>query len=320
MHTQKPWTTNSSGGTLVEGNQSARVAAVLVLYQPSPELLDRLLRSLAGQVQRILVIDNSPQPTPGLPSHFDGIAGASYRSLGTNTGIATAQNMGIQQAFDEGCTHVLFLDQDSALPSHMIEDLLAAEQQLLQSDENVASVGPVFRDEKTGELSPAIRHRGLRVRKIKITPSQTVPVEADYLISSGSLVRTSVLRRVGVMRDELFIDWVDIEWGLRARRYGLQCFLIPTVIMTHSIGDASVRVLAKRINLHNDVRNYYIVRNATYLLRLPTMGWSWRIITFFKIPQYVVFYSWHSANRWKSVALLLRAVWDGLLGRVGPLR
>lgn len=320
MQTQKPATTNLSASTLVEGNQSARVAAILVLYQPNPELLDRLLQSLASQVQRLFVIDNSAQLSPDLSSHFHSVTNASYKALGANAGIAAAQNIGIQHAFDEGYSHVLLLDQDSALPPRMVDDLLAAERQLLQSGEQVGAVGPVFRDEKTGELSPAIRHLGVRVRKIKITPSQSVPVQADYLISSGSLIRTSVLRQVGTMRDELFIDWVDIEWGLRARRQGLQCFLIPGVIMTHSIGDASVRLLAKRINLHNEVRNYYIVRNATYLLRLPTMGWSWRVITFFKIPQYVVFYSWHSANRWKSVALLLRAVMDGLLGRLGPLR
>lgn len=202
----------------------------------------------------------------------------------------------------------------------MVADLLKAEGQLLSAGAPVAAVGPVFRDEKTGELSPAIRHRLLHVRKLKITVAQTKPTAADYLISSGSLIRTSVLRQVGTMREELFIDWVDIEWGLRARVHGLLCFMVPTVVMTHSIGDASVRVLSKRINLHNDTRNYYIVRNATYLLRMPDMGWSWRTITFFKIPQYVVFYSWHSEHRWSSVRLLLRAVADGLRGKVGRIR
>ena len=304
----------------IGSHASARVAAVIVLYQPNPELLERLLKSLAGQAQRVLVIDNSPQPSPEFPSRFQSDSDICYKALGDNTGIATAQNIGIREALEENCSHVLLLDQDSALPPNLVEDLLQAEHQLLAAGAQVAAVGPVFRDEKTGELSPAIRHRALRVRKIRITPSHTAPVEADYLISSGSLIRSSVLCQIGTMREELFIDWVDIEWGLRARVHGLQCFMIPTVPMAHSIGDSSVRVLSKRINLHNDVRNYYIVRNATYLLRLSSMGWSWRIITFFKIPQYVVFYSWHSTQRWKSVGLLLRAVADGFLGRVGRIR
>ncbi len=299
--------------------KTSRVAAVIVLYHPKEELLNRLLQSLAGQVQRVIVIDNSPDRSPAYSSVFPSDNNFSYHALGKNTGIAAAQNIGIRQALAENYSHVLLLDQDSALPARMVDDLLEAERQLRASGEKVAAVGPVFLDEKTGELSPATRHRPLRIQKIRVTPSQKEPIEADCLISSGSLISTAVLQRVGVMREELFIDWVDIEWGLRARKLSLKCFMIPTVTMKHSIGDASVTVLGKRINLHNDVRNYYIVRNATYLLRLPTMGWNWRIITLFRIPQYMLFYSWRSKEMSKTFFLLVKAVKDGALGNVGPI-
>jgi GT2 family glycosyltransferase len=35
----------------------------------------------------------------------------------------------------------------------------------------------------------------------------------DWLIASGSLIRCEVLREVGLMREELFIDVVDTECG-----------------------------------------------------------------------------------------------------------
>ena len=73
------------------------------------------------------------------------------------------------------------------------------------------------------------------------------------------------------MREDLFIDWVDIEWCLRAESQGLESYIVPSAIMMHSIGDDTVRVLGRDINLHSDLRNYYMVRNATYLLRVSTM-------------------------------------------------
>ena len=298
----------------------SQVAAVIVLYQPDLPLLRRLLQSLDGQVEELLVVDNSPSPDAGLGEVVAGYRSKSrYVALGENKGVAFAHNAGIREAIELGASHVLLLDQDSALPSGMVQTLLKAEEGLLARGTNVAAVGPVFIDEKTGEASTAVRHRYLRVRKPLIGPGSTAPVETDYLIASGCLVRVAVLKEVGMMRDELFIDWVDIEWGLRARQRGRLSYIIPQAAMSHSIGDATVRAVNRNINLHNDTRNYYIVRNATYLLRESGMGWSWRCITALKIPQYVVFYSWHSPGRWRSLGLLCRAFMDGLSGRLGRM-
>jgi rhamnosyltransferase len=120
-----------------------------------------------------------------------------------------------------------------------------------------------------------------------------------------------------MMRDELFIDWVDIEWGLRARALGYKSYIIPSIRMMHSIGDSFVPFLGKNINLHGDIRHYYLVRNATFLLRIRHMGSEWRMVTLLKIPQYVLFYSFYSRNRLKSIRLLLRALRDGVSGKLG---
>jgi rhamnosyltransferase len=298
------------------------IAAIIVTYFPNEASLNRLMRTMGDQVQRIYVVDNTPaggadwlHQTWFDREGFD----AGYVPLGDNLGIAKAQNIGVEEAEAAGCDHVIFFDQDSAPPAGMIASLLKAELKLLESGIKVGSVGPVFRDEKTQEYSPAIRHKGMRVTRVKIDPVAETAVVADYLISSGSLIRIEVMKEVGGMRDELFIDWVDIEWGMRAANYGYSHYMIPRVIMLHSIGDEFTSVGNRNINLHNDIRNYYIVRNACFLLREPSMRWPWRTSTFFKIPQYVVFYSFTalSKKRGRAFFLLLRACRDGFAGRLG---
>ncbi len=298
------------------------IAAVAVLYKPDMALLDRLVRSVMPQVDKMFVVDNTPGSSASDGDFFQPYHPfcISYQALGDNLGIATAQNVGIEAALsDGGFSHVLLVDQDSALPPDMVKKLLAAEEELLRSGEKVAAMGPAFVDEKTGFLAKAIRHRLFFVKKIDVDSSSECPVEADYVISSGSLIRISVLREVGLMVDELFIDWVDIEWGLRARGRGYKCYIVPNAVMQHSIGDRSVNVMGRQINLHNQLRDYYIVRNATYLLRVKHMGWRWRTVTAVKIPQYVLFYSWHSPERVKSLKLLVEAVGNGLHGKLGRI-
>ena len=266
------------------------VAGVIVLYNPDMFLLDRLLRSVVGQVERIFVIDNTPGPTGYNASYFDQChENISYVPFGENKGIGAAQNVGIRACIEAGYSHAFLLDQDSALPPRMVQDLVDAESELLRQGNAVAAVGPVFADEKTGALSCAVRHGLLRVKRIQIDLSSTNPVESDNLIASGSLIRATVLQQVGLMREELFIDWVDVEWCHRARSYGFHSYIIPSIVMTDSIGDSAVRIFGKEINLHSRIRDFYIVRNATFLLREPRMGWRWRLVTMINVPKHIVY-------------------------------
>jgi rhamnosyltransferase len=300
--------------------EERNVAAIVVLYHPDYRLLERLLCSVVDQVNRILVIDNTPNPDSEISRLLKNFEErVSYFPLGDNMGIATAQNIGIRASVSEGYSHVLLLDQDSALPPKMVERLLAGEAALLSGGKEVAAVGPQFIDEKSGRPSPAIRHHYFRIQKLYLDPNSSEPFETDHLIASGSIMRTSVLQRIGPMRDDLFIDWVDIEWCMRARSMGYKSYYIPSVVMKHSVGDSVVTISGRDLHLHNDIRNYYMLRNAIYLFRLKSMGWRWKINFAPRVPCYLVLYPFLSNSKLKNSKIILRAIWDGILGRLGRL-
>lgn len=297
------------------------IGAIIVTYFPDEILLARLLQSITNEVKKIYIIDNTPnRDKVWLTSDWFSKFGLDVdcHLLGENCGIAKAQNIGINFSVKDGCDHVIFFDQDSAPSKKMISKLASAELKLLANGVKVGSVGPLFLDEKTKEYSKAVRHHWLMVKKIKISPDD-LPVVADYLISSGSLIRVSTLQEIGVMREELFIDWVDIEWGLRAGSFGYKHFIVPKEVMLHSIGDEFVSFGKKKMNLHSDLRNFYIVRNACYLLRDKSVNLQWRAHIFFKIPMYVIFYSLTtpSKKRGEAFLLLMRACSDGFFGKLG---
>ena len=296
-----------------------RVAAVVVLYNPDPAGLRRLIESAVGQVEAIFVIDNTPVPASAVRSFLDVMAAVRYVPLGGNLGIAAAQNVGIRASMEAEFTHVLLLDQDSALPEQMVGRLLSGEARLLGEGQFVGAVGPQFWDEKTGKTYPAVRLGYFRFRKLYLDKESTDLVEADYLIASGSMIRASVLKEVGLMREDLFIDWVDVEWGLRARSMGFRSYHVPNALMTHNVGDAVVSILGRDVHVHSDVRNYYMLRNALYLFRLKSMGWRWKSTFAPRIPCYLLLYPLLSAGRRDNLRLIWRALRDGIRGRLGPI-
>jgi len=295
------------------------IAAVVVFYHPDLALLERLLTSLGGEVDKVVAVDNTPGSSATMALFLGRLPyPVTYLPLGDNKGVAEAQNIGIQESIRSGCSHVLLLDQDSALPPGMVNKLMAAEGELLKAGVKVAAVGPQYIDEKTGIPSFAVRYSAVTVRKIKLDPLSSVPVETDILIASGSIIRTAALQSVGMMRDDLFIDFVDTEWALRARSKGYQCYCVPNAIMMHSVGDASIKVFGKSVYLHSDLRKYYRLRNAMYLLRLSSMGWQWRSYILRWIPYYLLLNLYTAEEKLPNARLLLNALWDGLLGKLGP--
>lgn len=295
-------------------------AAIIVLYRPDLAILERGIQGLVGQVDTVYVTDNTDITSADLTTFLAKWGEfIRYFPLGSNRGLATAQNIAIGECMRGGYTHVLFLDQDSVPQFGMKDKLLRAERLLVDFGIRVAAVGPLFVDQKTQHLSYAIRYDWFRAKKIYVEPPGNGPVEADWLISSGTLVQSSVFKEVGVMKDDLFIDWVDAEWGLRARNRGFRSFLVPDAIMEHSIGDASVSFCGYSFNLHNIIRDYYIVRNSTYLLRPRDMGWKWVTAMVFRIPRFVLVHSWYSKDRWRSFTMMMRAIVDGARGRLGPI-
>lgn len=291
------------------------VIGIVILYNPNIRLLQHLHESIINQCDGLIFVDNS-QNLYVRKHNADWInnlrqTSCHYISMNDNLGIATAQNKGIEIAKSLNADFVLLLDQDSLLPKNMVSNLLSAYQNLMNQNKKIALIAPCFVDEKTGKLAKISKRSNFLPNKV--LPNQEPYIEVDYAIASGSLIALNVLDKVGKMQEDLFIDWVDIEWCYRARKCQFLSYVIPSVIMEHSIGDE----MAQGVSLHSDFRNYFIVRNSLYLALYGDLPMNFRIIQLFKTPAYVLFYSYHAKRRFYSLKLLLIAIKDGILKKMG---
>lgn len=289
-------------------SQRHRIAAIIVTYRPDIARLTALVDAVRPQVVTLIVVDNgSGQAVTSALGTLCG-DGDAVLALEDNLGIAAAQNRGIARARALGCSAVLLLDQDSLPPPDMVEHLLSGLAAAQAAGLSVAAIGPALRDNRRPERAELVR-RGKPVLAGRL-------IESDHIIASGSLVPLTSISLVGFKREDLFIDYVDIEWCLRAGTRGLHCYVVPATEMAHELG-APIRVLGRDFVSHNPMRHYYLFRNSVWLWTRRWVPLSWRLrhLTrlMLRLGFNIVFARPHRAQ-W---AMMARGLRDGVLGRMG---
>lgn len=291
------------------------VTAIIVSYNPDLDGLKSLVDAVIPQVGKVLIIDN------GSKDPLKSLLAAPYpiidvEELGQNFGIAKAQNVGIAKAKVRGADYVLLLDQDSIPAQDMVSELLNAAQTQLARGIRLACVGPRYEDPRQKNPPPFIKVTGLRLERQICTNADSI-LEVDYLIASGCLIPLSTLDSVGGMREELFIDYVDIEWGLRAKQMGYQSYGVCNAHMKHDLGDNPKLFLGRRIPVHSPLRHYYHFRNAIWLYRQQWLRLNWKLVDLARLTRKFVFYSLITAPRAEHASMMALGIWHGLTGRMG---
>lgn len=302
---------------------SVRVHAIVVTYNPEMDVLVREFALLAPQVDKIWLVDNASSQS--LAAWLSGLPFADKLELvqmSANLGLGAAQNAGIQLARPAGASHVLVLDQDSQPMPDMVDRLLVASERLQSAGVRVAAVAPVYADTVAGPASGFVRLGWLDFKKQTALPGQEV-VEADFVISSGSLISVSVLDDIGPMDESLFIDHVDTEWCLRAQSKGYRLFGVPSARMVHSLGDRRTRLWFLRwrnVPYHSPFRYYYILRNSLLMQRRSYMPIKWRIAELIRCCRVICFYSLFGRQRLACLRMMMRGIVDGFRGVTGPMK
>lgn len=282
---------------------SHKIACVVVFYNPAPEALDSVTRLSSRGYPVVVVVNHASEDTifalERLSSVYPIINGANF-------GLATALNQGVALAFDQlNVDYVALFDQDS-LPDCELPILLASELEQFPSN-TVACIGPMLQDRKDPRAVYAQNNLAFH----GVMPA-AIP-------TSGTLISLNAWRKVGPMMDSLFIDGIDHEWCLRAKHKGYQIRLSRTVTMLHDMGDTSVRVFGKYKPIHRSpIRHYFIIRNSLFLATLNYLPLKWRIFELAKTIRRVAAYLVVSSDRSMSLKLIIKAVTDGIRGRLGP--
>ncbi len=227
-------------------NDELRIAAVVTIFNPDDKVIRRI-ESVLPLVERFFIIDNSESVKEKIKDHFNEHKKVEYIFNGENLGIAAALNIGIKKSIEEGFQFILTLDQDSEFENKSLEILLAA----VSSDNNIA-IYSSFHKNKFFTNPP---------------PNQDFEEVSDVM-TSGNLLNLEAVKKVGYIREDYFIDYVDIEYCLRIREAGYKIIRVNTSFLLHNEANLSrIKIFGFTVYPpnHKPSRWYYKVRNYFYL-------------------------------------------------------
>jgi rhamnosyltransferase len=234
---------------------------IIVCYRPDVAQVMGLCDRALADGAKVILVDNTETPyleRDKLP------VGCVLITIGYNSGIAHAQNAGVAAALAAGANALVFFDQDSKIDSGFVTSLISA---LREGSAEIVS--PLCVDDVTGVPLPSVRisRYGWSMPIHAADAAGRYPV--DMVISSGTTATREVFETAGTFDDGLFIDFVDTEWCLRCRSKQIPIYVVPGLVMRHSVGLRHFRFGTLTISVHSPVRCYYQIRNSLLLFRKP---------------------------------------------------
>lgn len=303
---------------------NTKVAAITVTYNPSQVVLRKQMESLATQCPLVLVDNGSCESVlDEIECAVNEYEGVLLEMLGRNTGIAAAQNFGIEHARNlyPDCQYVLTLDQDSVPDLNMVETLVNCFSNLEKAGSKVAAVGPILYDDRSENYLNFHRIKGPFWWKVKPDPGGQA-VNVDSLNSSGSLISLEALDSVGALNSDLFIDHVETEWCFRAKDADYSIFACQQTSMEHAMGDdvVDIRIVnVKAMPYRSPKRHYFIVRNSMFLQRQKYVPMVWKFWNTVKLVFTILYFGFFTKESAEHRRWIYKGLKDGWCLRLGKL-
>ena len=300
------------------------IAVGIVLYHPDETRFKKSLASILSQAQRIYIFENAMTEERFWPD--DRIIFWGDRN---NRGLAYALNRIMEQAKRDGFQWVVTMDQDSILPSGLID---AYAQKILQSPQK-----------SLGILCPQVIDRRRAYLQVKTSPEEEF---VSKCITSGSCTYIPAWEQVGGFDEWLFIDLVDNEFCKRLQVCGYQILRLNRWVLDQEFGKIepkSERVqrfwlrVAKLTGNRNfakfsykkyvsPMRVYYTNRNIIYVNKKlkPYGAVGYESYHCHSYPGFLISFSlpsiFRAQHKWTVAKAVIRGIRDGLKHSAVPWR
>lgn len=258
-------------------------SALITLYYPS-DTVARNVRVIAQQADVVYLCDNSPHSHGDLFASI-GASNIRYRFFGENLGVSRAFNRILKDPeipWQEN-DHIFFFDQDSLIENGHIGRMISAYETIREADFPIGCLGPAYFNTSSGCVESP-RAKTLLLEDIYSVSS---------IITSSMLTTYGDLRAVGFWNDNVFLDMADWDLCWRMTAGGKLCCMTEGAVFRHSLGNGEKKVGPLRIRIAKPFREYYQIREASYLFWKPYTPMKYRIrflaMLLIRSPMHLIF-------------------------------
>lgn len=286
--------------------------AIVIINWNSFELTKDTLLSLQKthyQNYDCIVVDNgsSDDSANQLQAHFSNII--LLRS-DTNKGFTGGNNRGMQFAIDNGYEFIMMLNNDVEVDAHFLEPLI----QKLNSNEKIGAVQPLiyFHHDKNLIWNAGASYNTLL--GICSTPNYNQRDEAhaqmqvqkniDWITGCAFMIRASVLKQIGLLKEGFFIYYEDVDLSFRIKEAGYRLAYEPSSVIYHIAGMSHKTKVKGKEGFVRAKVHFLNARNRIWFLKQHTPAWAvptvvlFNTFYFFSIGFYFIFRA--RFQKWKA--------------------
>ena len=228
-----------------------KIAAVVILYNPPPGVINNI-KTYCNTVGKLYIMDNTEEGA-AIKKELKALPGTEYFHDGKNEGLSKRLNEACRFAINEGYNWLLTMDQDSCFEDN--------------------SLSMYFDCVKNFKEREYVGLFGISNQRASNSSSGACSFKDDTgIITSGTLMNLAAFKLTGGFDEALYIDAVDHDYSIRAKRAGYRVIRLLNIFLSHELGTevyrASVKTLflvKKKKEVHSPLRVYYMYRNMLYL-------------------------------------------------------
>ena len=242
----------------------------------------------------VLVVDNGSSERPPINSLTSPQApllskergvGGEVAKLGraellcndSNLGFAGGNNVGIKYALAHGADYIMLLNNDTIVAPDFLTELVRAADGSPSYGILGSRIYKYGTDDVVfggGKINKWLNMAG----HAKNYELGIMNHETDYITGAAMLIRRKVIEKIGLMREEYFLYYEDVDWCLRARKAGYKCLAVNTSRVWHKVSATTKEGSPSYIYYHT--RNALMLAkfNGNILQKVATYLWGLGIL------------------------------------------
>jgi len=260
----------------------------------------------------MVAVDNSPEADLHLHEYLreQGMRVIFNRNDG---GLAGAYNKGAEILLAQQCDVIFLLDQDSDIDASFFDKMMQASTEL---DTDMFLIGPKIYEINLEKCMPIFPPGKRFPKPLRIDEQTSGLFPTLCIISSGSAISAAAYRKLGAFREDYFIEYIDIEYSLRASSQNVPVYMNAAVTMQQTTGHIERHGKLFTTN-HAAWRRYYGARNAVHCLYLYRAHWGLHWVSGLLAIHQALCVLLFDPQKLKKITAIICGYLDGVFGRLG---
>lgn len=240
-----------------------KVAIIIVTWNGKEDCLTCLssLRNLVPPRPSIILVDNgsTDDTVEVITERFPEVTIITSPS---NLGFAGGNNLGIERALTEGADYVCLLNNDTAVDPHFLEELL----RFAAADPRAGILGSRIlyydRPDMIWSYGIAVNRISGRIyttyNNRKDSEISGVITQVDAVSGAAMLLKREMLQEVGLLDEDYYLYFEDVDLCLRARRMGYKIVTVSSSRVRHKVS-GSMGGEYSRMTVYYATRNHLLI-------------------------------------------------------------